>query len=299
MDERLTEQGKKLTTTQNYLSKAEEDIKLTKQELTNEKETWEERLSQRLNAAKAESQECMRATPDPAHPQPGTESPALSTRKRSTADKASPNDRRKHSTPGLSLPTTPGYLPDRTAFSRPLGQPSQSSGFGTLVRHESVQTFPRQSMNDSIPGTPSTYADQPGDFFDGVVNPATPEQTINDMISVSTAAAGPSVQLVERMSAAVRRLESEKASSRDELDRLLEQRNEAREQVIALMREAEEKRAADEKITRLQVEIAEINQRYQTTLEMLGEKSELVEELRADVEDVKQMYRELVENTMR
>ena len=32
---------------------------------------------------------------------------------------------------------------------------------------------------------------------------------------------------------------------------------------------------------------------------MLGEKSELVEELRADVQDVKAMYRELVERTVR
>ena len=46
-------------------------------------------------------------------------------------------------------------------------------------------------------------------------------------------------------------------------------------------------------------EVAEINERYQTTLEMLGEKSELVEELRADVEDVKAMYRDLVERTIK
>jgi TATA element modulatory factor len=32
---------------------------------------------------------------------------------------------------------------------------------------------------------------------------------------------------------------------------------------------------------------------------MLGEKSELVEELKADVQDVKDMYRELVERTVK
>ena len=53
-----------------------------------------------------------------------------------------------------------------------------------------------------------------------------------------------------------------------------------------------------QKIRVLQAENEEMNKRYQTTLEMLGEKSELVEELRADVADVKQMYRDLVERTV-
>jgi hypothetical protein len=119
------------------------------------------------------------------------------------------------------------------------------------------------------------------------------------MISVSTIGAGPSVQLVERMSAAVRRLESEKATSKEEIGRLAAQRDEAREEVVALMREVEQKRAAEGKVAQLQDEIAKINSRYQTTLEMLGEKSELVEELRADVDDVKAMYRELVERTVK
>jgi len=64
------------------------------------------------------------------------------------------------------------------------------------------------------------------------------------------------------------------------------------------MREAEEKRFADAKIVKLETEIEQINQRYQTTLEMLGEKSEMVDELQADIGDVKQMYRDLVNSTM-
>lgn len=127
----------------------------------------------------------------------------------------------------------------------------------------------------------------------------TPERTINDMISVSTAAAGPSVHLVERMSAAIRRLESEKAASKDELSRLSAQRDEARKQVVSLMREIKEKRVLDERSRTLETEISRLNERYQTTLEMLGEKSELVEELRADVADVKKIYRELLDSTMR
>ena len=141
--------------------------------------------------------------------------------------------------------------------------------------------------------------DYQDDLFDGVLTTASPEHTVNDIVSASTAAAGPSVQLVERMSAAVRRLESEKAASKDELARLSQQRDEAREQVVSLMREAEEKRKADERIKALEIDNNIVQERYSTTLEMLGEKSEKVEELKADVADLKQMYRELVDSTMR
>ena len=122
---------------------------------------------------------------------------------------------------------------------------------------------------------------------------------INDIISESTVGAGPSVQLVERMSATVRRLESERAASKDELARITSQRDQAREQVVDLMREADQKRTSDARVQELETRIEELDQRYQTTLEMLGEKSEQVEELQADIADLKKIYRELVDSTMK
>jgi chromosome segregation ATPase len=119
------------------------------------------------------------------------------------------------------------------------------------------------------------------------------------MISVSTVGAGPSVQLVDRLSAAVRRLEAEKVAAKEEMTRVCSQRDEARSDIVALMKEVESAKAATSKVAELEKELADINSRYQTTLEMLGEKSELVEELRADVQDVKAMYRELVERTVK
>ena len=119
------------------------------------------------------------------------------------------------------------------------------------------------------------------------------------MVSVSTVAAGPSVQLVERMSAAIRRLESEKVAAREELARISRQRHEARAEIVALMREVENGKSAVQRLGDVEKEVAEVRERYETTLELLGEKSELVEELRADVEDVKAMYRDLVERTIK
>lgn len=137
------------------------------------------------------------------------------------------------------------------------------------------------------------------DFFENNISPQSPQQTLNDMVSVSTAGAGPTVQLVERMSSAVRRLESEKVATKEDISRLAAQRDEARAEIIALMREIEAKRAADAKVVELEKEVGEIKQRYETTLEMLGEKSELVEELKSDIDDIKAMYRELVERTVK
>lgn len=119
-----------------------------------------------------------------------------------------------------------------------------------------------------------------------------------DMISVSTVGAGPSVQLVERMSAAIRRLEAEKVAAKEEMARVCSQRDEARSDIVNLMTELETQKGAATRVTELETEVENINSRYQTTLEMLGEKSELVEELKADVQDVKDMYRELVERTV-
>lgn len=41
----------------------------------------------------------------------------------------------------------------------------------------------------------------------------------------------------------------------------------------------------------------ELNQRYLTALELMGEKAEMVEELQADLKDMKELYRNQASNT--
>lgn len=142
--------------------------------------------------------------------------------------------------------------------------------------------------------TPVSVSNDHDDFFDH-----RPSSPLNDMVSASTAGAGPSVQLVERMSSAVRKLESEKVATKEDLARLSAQRDEARAEIVKLMQEVEKKREGDEKVKSLEREVEELGRRYQTTLEMLGEKSEEVEELRGDIEDLKGIYRDLVQRTVK
>ena len=183
-----------------------------------------------------------------------------------------------------------------------------------LSPHDS-NTLPRQQFPVSmkgysncagVPETPplvTSFEPDSDEYFANV--PPTPASQshmasprgkgVHDLISTSTVGAGPSVQLVERISANVRRLESEKAASKDEIVRLTTQRDQSRNEVVELMREVEEKRNIDERIKTLEEEHKDLSERHKTTLELLGEKSELVDELKQDVVDVKAMYRQLAD----
>ncbi|KIW21227.1 hypothetical protein PV08_01807 [Exophiala spinifera] len=202
--------------------------------------------------------------------------------------------------PGTSIRKGAGLGLDINQFERPTSRKSfmmQSFEWSSPSRQNSASSF-RNMTNGSIAETPSIVtSNDPDDFFANV--PPTPLSTshrgVNELISTSTVGAGPSVQLVERMSANVRRLESEKAATKDELARLTTQRDEARQEVVSLMREVEEKRTIENRIKTLEGEYESLSKRHQTTLELLGEKSEQVEELKADIVDVKQMYRQLAD----
>lgn len=192
-----------------------------------------------------------------------------------------------------------GILDDLPGGEHRMSRPSsaripQSSGHVTPKRQDSSTLF---SPSGDAPDAPFITMDH-DDYFDNTASPSEHHQNPNDILSVSTVGAGPSVQLVERMSAAVRRLENEKVSTREDLARLTRQRDEARAEILSLMQEVEVKKSDHNRVLELEKQVEEINARYQTTLEMLGEKSEMVEELKADVQDVKAMYRDLVERTV-
>jgi len=157
--------------------------------------------------------------------------------------------------------------------------------------------------HNMLPPETPLIIDPSDDFF--AETPASPgthrgsTTGINDLLSHTTVPAGPSVQLVKRLSQTVRRLESERSTSKDELTRLNAQRDEARQEVVELMREVEAKRTGDERIASLEKEVQDLDARYQASLEMLGEKSETVEELRSDVSDLKRILRETVDSMTR
>lgn len=201
---------------------------------------------------------------------------------------AVPNKFRKSSAPS-SNDDLAEKLSLRRPSAQPLSRPTLQAG-SQLVFSPTV---------DALTTPSSTHPLDQDDMLDSLETSSSPQQLMQDMVSVSTVAAGPSVQLVESLSAAIRRLESEKSAAREELARVSNQRDEGRAEIVAFMREAESGRAAVKKVADLEAEVADVKARYETTLELLGEKSELVEELKADVQDVKAMYRDLIERTLK
>lgn len=224
------------------------------------------------------------------------ESPVTSTRKGLTSEYLGLQNlqirRASARSVNSDVPTAEKLL-GRRPSAQPLGR---ISGNGTPTRQDSTQSL---TADGEMPDTPSIHTIDHDDIFDERAFPNSPQQTLNDMVSVSTAGAGPSVQLIERMSSAVRRLESEKVATKEDLARLSAQRDEARAEIVALMKDVEAKRSVDQRVTQLEGELKDVNGRYQTTLEMLGEKSEKVEELQSDVDDLKAAYRELVLRTIK
>ncbi|KAJ5091823.1 M protein repeat protein [Penicillium alfredii] len=296
LEAKLEEHMQDLQKMQQKLQKADDDLTSAQKDLLEQKKVSDATWAQKLEEERARWREQSNFLHGPRGM-----SPVTSTRRASNLEAA-------------ALAMSEFRPPSRRSSTLPPGSPE----IGTPPRQNSYPTSVSNAVlsppqiNTSTPSmimeTPSINF-EPDEVFSGSGTPATPSayggtqapasRGINDIISESTVGAGPSVQLVERMSATVRRLESERAGSKDELARVTSQRDETRQQVVDLMRELEEKRVSDARVQELETRLVDLDQRYQTTLEMLGERSEKVDELQADVADLKKIYRELVDSTMK
>jgi predicted nucleic acid-binding Zn-ribbon protein len=293
LESKLDERMQELQKMQQKLEKSADELTSAQKDLVEQKKTSEATLTQKLEDERAKWRDQINS---PSHPR-GI-SPVPSTRRSSTLDAIN-----------TVLPDLrpPSRRSSNFPFASPeIGTPPRQNSYPASITQATLSP-PHISTNSSILEAPSINF-EPDEYFGESGTPATPSayggtqvppRGINDIISESTTGAGPSVQLVERMSATVRRLESERAGSKDELARVTTQRDEARQQVVDLMRELEEKQLSTSRVEELEAQLEDLDQRYQTTLEMLGEKSEQVEELNADIADLKKIYRELVDSTMK
>ncbi|PQE24552.1 m repeat protein [Rutstroemia sp. NJR-2017a WRK4] len=283
----LTERSAQLDNLKKRAEEAEAALVAAKAEFEDQKQAWKFELQQRIDEERQKMQDEMVVGSR-------AESPAASRRGLTSEYLGLQNLQLRRASARSTTGEVP--TPERLLGRRPSVQPlTRSSGHGTPTRQDSTQSFTHSlpTNGDVPPQTPSIHTLDHDDFFEHHRS-SSPQQTIHDIVSTSTAAAGPSVQLVERMSSAVRKLESEKVSTKEDLARIAKQRDEARAEIVQLMKEVESKREVESRIKELEAELEGVKQRYETTLEMLGEKSELVEELKGDVQDLKAMYKELV-----
>ncbi|KAL4984011.1 TATA element modulatory factor 1 TATA binding-domain-containing protein [Aspergillus falconensis] len=291
LSNKIEERSQELQKAEQRFRKVADELIAAQNEMAEQKAISDSTWAQKLEDERAKWREqAMR----PINPLRRNESPVSSHRPSILDAPMSLSDYRPTSRRSSAIP---GVIPDISTPPRQNSLPVSASQSVLSPILSDKGSFP------TVPESPKLL--DPDEFFTGLRTPsafggtATHSRGINDIISESTVAAGPSVQLVERMSATVRRLESERAATKDELARITAQRDEAREQVVELMREVEEKRASDAQVQELQQKLGDLDRRYETTLELLGEKSEQVEELQADIADLKKIYRELVDSTMK
>ncbi|GMF72716.1 unnamed protein product [Aspergillus oryzae] len=293
LESKLEERMQELQKLEQKLQKATDDLVSAQKDFDEQKKVCDATWAQKLEEERVKWREQV-VPPAIFTQQQRTESPVAYSRRPSTLEPVGSfsdlRSSRRSSTlpmtsPEVGTPTRQNSFP--TSTSALLSPPANSASFSQFTDTPSISFEPDEYS--ARPRTPSA--------FGGALTQNS--RGINDIISESTVGAGPSVQLVERMSATVRRLESERAATKDELARIVSQRDEARQQVVDLMRESEEKRTVDARVQELEKRHAELEERYETTLELLGEKSEQVEELQADIAEVKKIYRELVDSTMK
>ncbi|CEP10562.1 hypothetical protein [Parasitella parasitica] len=109
--------------------------------------------------------------------------------------------------------------------------------------------------------------------------------------SNSTTPAIVSSILVERLQANIRQLENQLNFYQTQLLSSSQSRDELSEEVLSMTQEMDQLRKQAKKTTQLEEQLQQLDDRYQTLLELLGEKTEEVEELKADLQDVKEMYK--------
>jgi hypothetical protein len=114
-------------------------------------------------------------------------------------------------------------------------------------------------------------------------------------MSIVTSTAGPGLGTMERITANVRKLEMELGMCREDLSRMTRQRDEARQTCVELDTVAAEKEALKLQLAQMAEAQAALTSKFEATLELLGEQTEENEQLREDIADMKQAYRDTLD----
>ena len=102
-------------------------------------------------------------------------------------------------------------------------------------------------------------------------------------------------QIITRLGSEIRRLENELKSMTDSYTKLSKEKDKANEEMLKLMNESDDLNAVKKENANFSKRIAELEHQLEVSLQLLGEKSETVEELENDVKDLKDMIRRQVQ----
>ncbi|GAV29803.1 hypothetical protein PMKS-003307 [Pichia membranifaciens] len=106
---------------------------------------------------------------------------------------------------------------------------------------------------------------------------------------------GLNIQLIKKLSAHIRMLELEVTTLKDETKTLENEKDAASEEIVRLIQDNSQVQQVRDEVTAKEAEVNKLQKNYERVLILLGEKEERVGELTADVEDLKDMLRQQVQ----
>lgn len=103
------------------------------------------------------------------------------------------------------------------------------------------------------------------------------------------------IQLIKKLSSNVNRLEMELMNNKEELNKLVSERDQSSEEIMKLLDKVKSADRLEAELETKQEEVAKLEAKLDKALVLLGEKEERVEELSADVDDLKDLLKDQVQ----
>ncbi|NXN80520.1 TMF1 factor, partial [Bombycilla garrulus] len=164
---------------------------------------------------------------------------------------------------------------------------------------ETVSSTPSMSRSSSISGvdmaglqTSFLSQDDPHDHSFGPI--ATSGSNLYDAIRM-----GSGSSVIENLQSQLKLREGEISHLQLEIGNLEKTRSIMAEELVKLTNQNDELEEKVKEIPKLRTQLKDLDQRYNTILQMYGEKAEEAEELRLDLEDVKNMYKTQIDELLK
>ncbi|KAJ3210053.1 TATA element modulatory factor 1 [Dinochytrium kinnereticum] len=137
---------------------------------------------------------------------------------------------------------------------------------------------------------PSATSSRMPSFVDSPTSPRSPAMNGTTSPLGQSFSGAPAV-VIDRLHSAMKHYQGQVATLQAQLSMTTKTRDELAEELLKSTTEAQDGVTAKKKLEEIEKEKTEINNRFLMALELLGEKTEQVEELKNDMEDVKRSYR--------
>ncbi|MBN3322083.1 TMF1 factor, partial [Atractosteus spatula] len=177
---------------------------------------------------------------------------------------------------------------ERKAYSHPVADPS-ASGTPSLSRSSSISGVDLAGLQNSF------YSQD--DSFDHSFGTLTMSASGSNLYEAVRMGAGSSI--IENLQSQLKLREGEIMQLQLEISNLEKTRAVMSEELVKLTNQNDELEEKVKEIPKLRLQLRDLDQRYNTILQMYGEKAEEAEELRLDLEDVKNMYKTQIDELLK